>query len=598
MNQEPTDAHVALRTALIRDMALQSQLEQQRLEMEKEVPKAQGAAASLVTCRAASERVHQALDALRAAVVDTKNSIVNAVIVHDSEAATTAEMSTTAKARDSWRDLWQLFEALTPQINAATTYTKSHIVNTSDQISTYRFLAECTQHSIGSLDVSLGAIATSLALKREGCSSFFRIPDEVFGIIFQFAVEEERQKLRVQFSSPSISFDTLDDMRKTIPGCPFTLAAVCRQWRNVALHSPKLWSYIRVYTSSRIAPRTNRKPAKYCWVGKAAFAWSLQRAKGTPLELTIYQDDFEQVYPSPKIPSDARISIIYLIRLPSIPRWLPSCLHLSLFGRGNAVSPWDYHSALKVVEFPLSIRPKEISCTSVLPKFLAPLDSTIGFKFCSEHRSQIPDLNQLFEKLPKLELLQLLLPGASAPPTGATIPRTWNSLTTLSITSPALPFLAAHAQQGLSLPSLTTLILTNMLAFFTPNECKDIKHILKTITSLEIHEISSSVKPSDLRDFIDWMECLKTITLHLPPLQKTVKALSITPTKLVERLIVEGTVLEGVELQNYIALLGGPENVSGHSESLGPACLDATQILPRDPQEPLGSISSLWATLI
>jgi len=455
VNKAPTDAQAkVLRIAVAREMALQSQLEQQHLELENEASRAQDVASSLVNCRGASERVHRALDTLRAAVTDSKDLISNAINAHDTEAEVADEMTTTTTTKNAWRDFVRLLEALTPQINSTITSTRCHIINTSDQVSSYNILAECTRHSITALDISLDAVATSLSFKRRGFSAFFRIPDEVFVIVFQFAVEEERERLRAEFSSRSATFNSLNDMRRTIPERPFTLAAVCREWRKIALHTPKLWSYIRAYTEFCTVPATRKKPPQYCWVGKAAFEWSLRRAKGAPLELTIYQDWLYNMQFSPIIPSDARISGISLVRLPSVPRWLLPCTRLSLFWYRSSLSGGAGGSALKVVGFPsFSTGPTEISCKNVRPTFQTPLDSTTAFYFCSERSSEMPDINQLSEKLPMLTELHLLLPDVSAAPihSTTTTQRTWNSLKTLSTTSSALPSLAACAQQGLSL---------------------------------------------------------------------------------------------------------------------------------------------------
>jgi len=572
-NEPVTDAQAkALRTVLARETALQNHLEQQRIEIENEASKEQDIISSLVDCQVASERVHEALDALSAAITESKDSILNAINLHDTEAEAANKMTTTTTARDAWRDLIQLLEALTPQINDTITSTKSHILSTSDQICTYDLLAECRRDSLAALDMSLDAIATSLSSKQRGLSYFFRIPNEVFEIVFQFAVEEEREQLRAEFSSSFFSFNSLDGMRRTIPKCPFTLAAVCRGWRNIALHTPKLWSYIRVYTSFCIAARTNRKRARYCWVGKAAFETSLHRAKETSLELVIYKDAVDPVNISQHTPFDIRISIIHLVQLASVPRWLPSCSRLSLVEDEAPVILWDGGFILDRDEIAsFSTGPKEISCNNVLPIFPSPLDSTTAFNFCSKISSQTPDLDQLSEKLPNLEILQLLLPDVSAPSARSTttIPRTWKSMTTLSITSSVLPSFAALAQRGLSLPSLTDLILTNVFASFSPIGCNDIKHIVRIVTSLEIHDISPSVKPSELRVLIDWMECLQTVTLHRASVQKTVKALSITPPKRINRLVIDDTVLEGLaELRDYTALLEGSDSTSGGSESV------------------------------
>ena len=568
-NEPLTDDHArVLRTVLARDTALQSHLERQHIEMEDEVSKAQGMVSSLVTCQVASERVHQVLDALRAAVTETKHIISNTISVHDTGAEAVDKLTTTTAARNAWRDLIQPLEALTPRINATIASTKSHIVKTSDQVSTYNFLAECMGNSIAALDVSLEAIATSLSFKRRGLSSIFHIPNEVLEIVFQFAVEEEREQLRAEFSSPSFSFGTLDDMKRTIPKCPFTLAAVCRGWRDIALHTPRLWSYIRVYTVTSIASRKTMKRSKSqpCFVGKTAFETSLQRAKGTPLELVIYEGALNQIHIPQDIPSDARISIIHLVRLPSIPWWLPSCFHLSLV-QDRPTQWWGGRIALnRVRNSSFLTGPKKISCNNVLPEFFTPLDSTTAFYFCSEGSSLMPNLDHLPENLPNLKTLQLLLPDVSVESEHSTtiIPRTWGSLATLIITSSVLPSLA---QGRLSLPSLTTLILTNVFASFSSIECDNIKHIVQTLTSLEIHNISPSVKPTELRAFIDWMECLQTVVLHRAPVQKTVKALSIAPAKLIKKLVIESTVLEGIELRDYIALLENPESESGDFES-------------------------------
>ena len=572
-NEPLSDDHArVLRTVLARDTAIQSHLERQHIEMENEVSKAQDIVSSLVTCQVASKRVHQALDALRAAVTESKDLISNTINVHDTEAETADKMTTTTAARNAWGDLIQLLEVLTPQINDTIASTKSHVVKTSDQVSTYKFLAECTRDSIAALDVSLKAIATSLSFKRRGLSSIFRIPNEVLEIVFQFAVEEEREQLRAEFSSSSFSFSTLDDMKRTIPKCPFTLAAVCRRWRNIALHTPRLWSYIRVYTITSIAPRKSmkRSQSQPCFVGKTAFKTSLKRAKGTPLELVIYEGALNQIHIPQDIPSDARISTIHLVRLASVPCWLPSCSHLSLVR--NKTAPWWFSGGITLNrdEIPSFLTgPKEISCNNVLPEFLTPLDSTTAFYFCSEGNSWMPNLDHLSENFPNLNTLQLRLPDVSvhSKHSNTIIPRTWGSLTTLIVTSSVLPRWAAHAQQGLSLPSLTTLILTNVFKSFSANECENLKYMVQTLTSLEIHDISPSVKPTELRAFIDWMECLQTVVLHRAPVQKTVKALSIAPAKPIKKLVIESTILEGVELRDYVAFLENPENESGDSES-------------------------------
>jgi len=500
----------ALKTALARETALQNQLEEQHIELENEASKAQDIVSTLVTCHAASERVRQALDALKAAVSGAKDLVTNAINIHDTGAEAAGVLTTTTAAMKEWRDLIQLLEALTPQINATITSTKSHIVHTSDQVSTYKFVAESTRNSIAALDVGLDAIATSLSFKRNALKSIFRIPNEVFQTVFQLAVEKEREELRANFSS-RCSFGTLEGIMRTIPQCPFTLAAVCREWRNIALHTPRLWSYIRVYTSFYVAPGTQKKPAQHRWVGKTAFEISLQRAEGVPLELAIYQDPFKQRQSSPNFPPDAKISIIYLVRLARAPEWLPSCSHLSLFDY-----PRVDESILREVQFPsFPTGPKEISCENVLPTFLTPLDSTTKFSFSSKFIFQMPDLNRLSESFPNLNTLLLLIDNSapSAHP-NTIIPRTWESLTTLVITISVLPSLAAHAQTGLSIPSLTLFILTNVFASLSPSDLDMLKCIVQTLTSLDIHNISPSVKPSEWRTLIDSMESLHTVELR------------------------------------------------------------------------------------
>ena len=181
----PDDQAKTLRTALACETALQNHLEQQQIEMLNEASKAQGIVSSLVTCHAASERVHQLLDALRAAVAESKGLMSNTINVHDTEAEATDKLATTTPARTAWGGLIQLLEALTPQIDATIASTQSHTLNVHNQVCGYKFLAECTRNSIAALDVSLDAIATSLSFKRGGLSSVFRIPNELFAMIFQ-----------------------------------------------------------------------------------------------------------------------------------------------------------------------------------------------------------------------------------------------------------------------------------------------------------------------------------------------------------------------------------------------------------------------------
>jgi hypothetical protein len=548
MNTALADARArALETALAREVALQNHLEQQRLEIESEASRAQDSAASFLTCNAASEQVLKALDTLNTVVQNSMDSISNAINVHDTEANAANKMTTTAEVKNVWHGLIQVLEGLTPHITSTTTSTKSHILHTSDQVNTHKFLAECTQRSIATLDASLDSIVTSIGFKRSG---LFRIPDEVFRMIFQLSVEDERRKLRAMFGSPRKISSELEHMKGTIPNCPFTLAAVSRRWRDIALNSPKLWSFIRVYT----AHNTNKKPIRRRWIGKAAFDWSLLRAKATPIELIFYQDPSNLTSNPPNIPSNSCVSTIYLVRSRCIPQWLPPCLHLSVFGVSSFL--WG-------VDFPPSLDgPKEISCTNIHPTFLGSSASTT-FNFHSESAFEIPYIDHLCEKLPKLEHLQVLLPDAPAPPTYSSSDRTWTSLVTLCVTSSVLPHLAPYAHQRLLFPSLTTLILAEVFNSFSPDECHRMKPLLRTLTSLEIRSVSPLVNPSKLRVFIDWMEELQNVTLRRSAERTTVEALRISPAKLVNRLIIEGTVLEGVGLRDYTTILA-------RSDSIGP----------------------------
>jgi len=557
-NTPPTEAEMrARRSILAREVALRDYLQRQHLELENEVSEARESAAALMDCKLASERVQQALAALKIAIKEVKDSVSMALDIHDAQVDVENEHLTYTHVRGAWDGFTPHLETIAHQLDKTSIATGAHILRVSDQTDAYYLVADCTRDSINTLALSRDALSASILSKARGLTSILHVPYDVLPMIFQFAVEEERKMLRAEFTSPEVNFERLEHMTRSIPKCSFTLAAVCRRWRSIALDMPTLWSYLRAPTWIRTPPSTEGERPLYRGVGKSAYDCSLQRAKKTPLELVLYPFSPESSEFLMGLHPGSRPVQIHIVRLTNIPSWLPVCHRLSVYGAGRPPS-WNGADDLKAIVFPVRpYSPIELTCTNVIPSFNTPLNSQ-NFTFRSGASPQNLNIKHLSEKLPHLRTLQLLLPDFT--PTSVTpwtSTQTWASLTTLAITSSALQCLATGAHEELVLPHLTTVILANMFPSFIPPDSESIKSIFRTVTLLEILDVSATVRSSDLRVFIDWMRVLESITIHGLAVEKTVEALSVVPVKAMTKLVIKHSTSDGAGLNNYAALLCG-----------------------------------------
>ena len=547
-----------LRTILTGEIARRDCLQQQHHEMENAVSEAKKSAAALTDCKSASQQAQRACEALKVAIQEAKDSVSKALAIHDAQVDVVNETSTLPRVREAWDGLTLQFEGLAHQLDEASVITTAHIITTSDQAASYCLAADCTQESLNALDLRIDALSASILSKAGILTSILHLPDDVLRLVFQLAVEDERAALRAEFTAPDVDFARLGQMRRSIPKCAFRLAAVCRRSRALALDMPTLWSYLRAPTWIRSSRAEDAGHPLYRGVGKSAYECCLRRtrSRGTTPELVLYPFSLESSEFMMGLKPYLRSLQVHLVRPTRIPGWLPIRHHLSIYGAGRPPL-WDGADDLPRIELQRSlIHLNELTCTNVIPSFKTPMVIQT-FTFHSEARSQIPSVEYLSEMLPILQTLRLLLPEfPSKLPAPWTVPRTWESLTTLAITSSALPCLATRAREGL-LPSLTTVILVNMFPSFKPTESERIKSIFQFVASLEILDVSASVTSSDLRVFINWMGGLESIAVHGLAVEKTVEALSEVPVKAITSLLIQHSTFDGAGLTDYAALLQG-----------------------------------------
>lgn len=102
---------------------------------------------------------------------------------------------------------------------------ESHVRMTSDDSHAYRAIEASAAQSLFSIELGLGAIATSISEKKRMVHPIRRLPTEVLERIFTEFVEEDRCRLTVNFH------EYFDEMKRTLHFAPFVISSVCRRWR-------------------------------------------------------------------------------------------------------------------------------------------------------------------------------------------------------------------------------------------------------------------------------------------------------------------------------------------------------------------------------
>ncbi|KAH7097972.1 hypothetical protein BKA62DRAFT_593675, partial [Auriculariales sp. MPI-PUGE-AT-0066] len=76
-------------------------------------------------------------------------------------------------------------------------------------------------------------------------------PVEVLGHIFEIAVQDANDTRAETFGTPEYCDLLSENVMATRKRMPFVLSAVCQRWRFAALHNPRVWVYICLYSTAR-----------------------------------------------------------------------------------------------------------------------------------------------------------------------------------------------------------------------------------------------------------------------------------------------------------------------------------------------------------
>ena len=110
-----------------------------------------------------------------------------------------------------------------------------------------------------------------LNARRNALVPIGRLPPEVLGEIFLILVKERFYRLHERMNLPDYYYYT------TSKRCCFEFLGVCHHWREVALRTPRLWSYILLHNRSKLdmvgtcLERSRNAPLTITWLARCSF---------------------------------------------------------------------------------------------------------------------------------------------------------------------------------------------------------------------------------------------------------------------------------------------------------------------------------------
>ena len=296
-----------------------------------------------------------------------------------------------------------------------------------------------------------------------------RVPDEIMLQIFGECIEEERDSLREMLP-----------LTET-PCLPSILAAVCRRWRQIVLHTPHFWNFVSAPLSSWSRTRLGG------WEKIVSFA------KDASLEMTVpLQSKITPEFSTLRL---HRLNIV----LPNVDKlWpidLPSPDHLWI-GRSDPAHS-SRHIPPKLISSTVFL-----TCVNFFPRFLVNNHSIRTVSIKGDQSSQFFGLMLIkLRQLQKADMTQLRLDLLV---TAFDMDLTHHFLSHLAIHASALPAIDYYLRQGLRFPALRRFAVEDVEGdgYSASNYTSIASQFKPTVTALEISGTSHG------NAVLSWIEAL------------------------------------------------------------------------------------------
>jgi hypothetical protein len=326
------------------------------------------------------------------------------------------------------------------------------IVSITDELDNTEVLKDQMSDATVTLSEMIQCGLQSIRSKKYGVlRPLCNLSDAIMLQIFGEGIEEERDGLRQRL--PLIEN----------PRLPSILAAVCKRWRNIVIHTPHFWNYICAPSSS--------------WDRSRLDGWEkvVSLAKGTSLEMT--------VPPQSQITLNAgafrlhrlNITDVADIRSPTV----PSPDHLWIGASGSNHIPHTIPAALvsSTVRF---------TCVDAIPIFVE-RNQTIRVVFIKGAQPGT-FFGFMMKNLPQLEKVDMTQLRLVFLPTGLYDDLTHTFLSHLAIHASALDMIDDYMMRGLRLPALRRFEIGDVKhdRYSASHYLSIVSQFKSTITTLEI----------------------------------------------------------------------------------------------------------------
>lgn len=572
---------IALESLIKREQNAEKCLQNQLHFVQLEANGAQLAAQRL------RQRSQTATSALKASQTTTTSLIELQKVIKQAVDLLITNEESTDEIKPIWERISPLAEALLQELNTLASRSPSHTASLLAQASVHDNIKAVAEKSFAAIKASLVSIRNSISEKKRLLHPIRRLPTEILEIVFLHVVYADRRRLRDAFLKTS-----MQPFRNTLHLAPFTIAAVCRRWRGISTAIPWLWTFLLL---PRVSPPRASPTMNYLGrplgtiVGADRFDRSLALSKDRELELTIYGDTSPDltfgrgVLPYlNKIAVLSRVTHLNIIGVQAIAAGLPNAKVVNIYGSTGYLQPvpgpsqWPYGCGQPASLAPYSAHKRLFSinlATGAFPgaveiAFHQSIPNTFSVPTLHTFHLHITDgavirsLDSILRSLPNLRHLLLTSPSDIAllpPPFGFGAPSgpivAMNSLTTLTVTSNFLPKLSVGLLRGLSLPSLTTLILPDIFNLSHVESVNGLQGIISSVTHLELHRVSSSIPQVSvpmIRALLERIPNLLCLSLVGTALGPGIEALSGPPMITVGQLVVKASDTEGREVNNYV----------------------------------------------
>ena len=556
----------ALRKLLQHDLATRLHLKQQKLHRKEEMSRANRYADVVQECMTSTEKVQRDLKAAIETIEKLLVTTRSALYVHDRHSEIAETISSTLRAKGTFGRMISFLNGFTLDMRSSLTPLESHVRMTSDESHAYKAIEASAAQSLSSMEPSFKAITTSILEKKRVLHPIRRLPAEVLERIFTEFVEENRNRLRNGFD------EYFDEMKRTLHFAPFIISSVCRRWRQTAIETPWLWSYLRVptwqtvQTTSGLSKKPGRPGVKL--LGKGLYELSIERSKGADLEVTLYpselsQSDILEKYLATIPPS--QIVVLNVHRFGTIPALPCSPLVMRIVPPRNIpdAQPTLGHTTI----YTKSI--VHLSCCNTIPSsgnhFVGRTIKILELQLFE--RTTWPDLMPIFIDFPNLSELRFAGLAPNCPSIPSVRPLVYNSLVLLVLFENFAGALEYLLKRGISFPALKQLVIrgTSRLKGSHYDGMRDILGIVQDVAIKPSARQAPPLSP-DARTALDLMHNVQTLRIHNQIVESLIGALNIEPPKVINHLVIEDWIGNGDRVREYIENLKAQAN----NGSIGP----------------------------